>query len=641
MNTMHKLNKYTFVLFWLIFISNIQANTINDYLFPSPKETKIENGFLNFINGQQYANDKVIELCKSINTFNVTGNIKNYNSIWSINNISFKIDSGLHKKDEYILSIDSLNITITGKDEAALYYGKQTLAQVITYAEHSENKIPCLSIHDWADFERRGFMLDISRDKVPTMETLFHIIDMLSSWKINEIQLYTEHTFAYKNHKSVWENASPMTPEQIQVLDFYCKEHFIDLVPNQNSFGHMENWLKHDEYLDLAECPTDCKTIWGTRSKHSLNPINPGSLKLMQELYKELLPNFSSKYFNIGCDETVELGCGLTKEYCKEKGKGNVYLEYVKKLNNEVEKLNRTTMFWGDIVLNHPEVIKDIPHNMIALVWGYESNYPFDKNLAKFKNANLQFYVCPGTSSWNSIIGRNHDAFINLQQAAIYGKKYGAKGYLNTNWGDYGHWQPLSVCYPGMAVGAAYAWNADSKPVNNLNTILDTYVFKDSTGYLSKGLLMLGDAYLKCKIPSGNANAFHLMLQRYKWTMKGNYQTKLLKKDNLEEAEKTILEAQKILTKASPKSYDAEIIEKELNQAIDLALHGIHLGIARLAAKNQATKNIKQATKQELIDELVPIIQTHKEIWTLRNRPGGLDDSVKRMEDLLEYYKEE
>lgn len=65
-----------------------------------------------------------------------------------------------------------------------------------------------MKITDWPDFANRGIMIDVSRDKVPTMETLYRMVDMLSSWKINQVQLYTEHTFAYKNHKTVWKDAS-------------------------------------------------------------------------------------------------------------------------------------------------------------------------------------------------------------------------------------------------------------------------------------------------------------------------------------------------------------------------------------------------------------------------------------------------
>ncbi len=635
------MTKFLILLSFIFLFHTINAESISDFLFPSPKQIKIKEGQLNNLNDFQYSSEKLFNLLETLETINVQGELKEFCTPLQYNTIKYHIDKTLTHTQEYKITIDSLNITITAQNEAALFYAKQTLKQIIEYSRSTDSGIPCLEINDWPDFERRGYMLDISRDKVPTMETLYHIVDLLASWKINEFQLYTEHTFAYKNHKEVWEGCSPMTADEIQKLDAYCKVRFIDLVPNQNSFGHMENWLKHDTYLDLAECPTDCKTIWGMRSRTSLNPTNPGSLILMQELYKELLPNFSSEYFNIGCDETVELGCGLSKEECDKIGKGQVYLNYLIQLNNEVKANGRKAQFWGDIILNHPELISSLPKDMTAMVWGYESDFPFNEKLPEFQKAGLQYYVCPGTSTWRSIVGRNHDAFLNLKNAAVNGKKFNAKGYLNTNWGDYGHWQPLSVCYAPMGVGAAYSWSVNSNPESKIEFVMNQYIFKDKTGKTAQSILKLGDAYLKCKIPEGNANAFHLMLRRYKWTMKGHYQTKELKITNLENAETEINEAIKEMLAAKPESSDSSIIKREVLQACSLAKHGINLGIARLKAPKYETKSTDQDTKQILYSELEKIIEDHKTTWILRNRKGGLESSTEKMIDLLNYYKEE
>src|SRR5699024_7268359 len=105
----------------------------------------------------------------------------------------------------------------------------------------------------------------------------------------------------------------------------------------------------------------------------------------------------------------------------------------------------------------------------------------------------------------------------------------------------------------------------------------------------AKALLTLGNAYLKADIPEGNANAFHLMIRRFKWTMQGQYQTKHLKKEGLLAAEKEIDKGVALLTKAKPTSKDGKIIVKELQQAADLARFGIHLGAARLSAKDKST----------------------------------------------------
>ena len=100
----------------------------------------------------------------------------------------------------YRLQIDDNSIHLTGADAAGLFYGRQTLAQLRRqFTDH----LPQGLIDDWPDFPARGFMLDISRDKVPTMSTLFMLVDMFAELKINQLQLYTEHTFAYAQHREI------------------------------------------------------------------------------------------------------------------------------------------------------------------------------------------------------------------------------------------------------------------------------------------------------------------------------------------------------------------------------------------------------------------------------------------------------
>lgn len=152
----------------------------------------------------------------------------------------------------YQLEIGNDGITIRSAGQPGIWYGVCTLIQIISQAGR---RLPLLSINDSPDFERRGVMLDISRDKVPTMDTLYALIDRLASWKINEVQLYMEHTFAYRGHETVWAKASPLTGQEIMELDQFCQQRYIDLVPNQNSFGHMHRWLRHDRYRPLAEVP--------------------------------------------------------------------------------------------------------------------------------------------------------------------------------------------------------------------------------------------------------------------------------------------------------------------------------------------------------------------------------------------------
>lgn len=600
------------------------------YLIPIPKNITFLRECNNFTHNQLHSCQQFLQ--------NLHKNkLLKPEKLTQISFLHFSIDTNL-RSQQYRLTVGSKRITIQGGDLSALFFGSRTLIQLIEYALNENTNLPCLVVNDEPDFQRRGYMLDISRTKVPKMATLYKIVDLLASWKINEFQLYVEHTFAYKNHRDVWEGCSPMTPNEIRDLDNYCRERFIDLVPNQNSFGHMENWLRHDNYKDLAECPDDCATKWGVRKLTSLDPSNPKSLELMKELYAELLPNFSSHYFHIGCDETVELGLGKSKALCDSLGVGVVYLDYLKKLNAEANELGRTTMFWGDIVINHKDLIPQIPKNMIAMVWGYDRKSNFSTELPLFKNAGIEFYVCPGTATWRSLIGRNSIAFANLRNAAYYGKLNGAKGILITNWGDYGHWQPLSVCYAPTLIGCSYAWNLDTSALQALEFQLNHYLFKDQTGRTGQAVLQLGKACDVTGIPEGVANAFHLMLHRYQWTMKGNYQTREMKIAPLQASEKLIDSALLILSHAQPHCDDAKIVIDELTQAANLAKHGIHLGIARLNVKGNETKDIPLETRQALAKELKPLIDHQKKIWTVRNREGGLEESLGHLQEIYDYY---
>ncbi len=142
--------------------------------------------------------------------------------------------------DGYTLETTAGGIRITHRDERGLRYARSTLAQLA--ADHPSG-LPGVRIRDWPDFPVRGYMLDVSRDRVPTRDTLQRLVGICAIARINHVELYTEHTFAYADHEVVWRDASPITPEDVRWLDALCAEHGIELVPNQNCFGHMARWL--------------------------------------------------------------------------------------------------------------------------------------------------------------------------------------------------------------------------------------------------------------------------------------------------------------------------------------------------------------------------------------------------------------
>lgn len=530
----------------------------------------------------------------------------------------------------YELTITGQGVDLVAESAAGLFYGVQTLKQLLV----DGRILPTLRIHDWPDFPNRGVMLDISRDKVPTMESLTTLIDLLASWKINQFQLYTEHTFAYRQHPVVWADASPITGEEILALDAYCRERFIELVPNQNSFGHMRRWLVHPEYNHLSECPDGCDTIWGYFDEpFTLAPADPGSFALVRSLFDELLPYFSSSQFNVGCDETIDLGQGRSAELVKEQGAGRVYLDFLLKIYREVKRHGRTMQFWGDILLNHPELVSELPRDVIALEWGYEAGHDFDQRSAHFAKAGVPFYVCPGTSSWNTITGRTDNAFGNLKNAAEMGLKHGAIGYLITDWGDRGHWQPAPVSYLGFGYGAAVSWCHEANVEMDVTTAVSTHAFSDPSGTMGQLAHDLGNVFEKVGIQSFNGTILFYTLQADEETIRNHlkHEDETIA-DRLDETKTAVDAIIAPLQHAAINQPDADLIKQEFTWAANMLKHACD----RILWVFNGNPAEEKAQLQTAVDNL---ITEYEQVWNGRNRPGGYRESVERLHKIKELYE--
>ena len=529
-------------------------------------------------------------------------------------------DPGVTHPQGYTLDITNNGIAIAAADRVGAFYGAMTLAQLL---RQYGAKLPLLHIEDYPDFPARGVMLDVSRDKVPTMKTLFELVDMLAGLKINELQLYTEHTFAYRRHPVVWEHASPLTGEEILQLDAYCKARHIDLVPNQNSFGHMRRWLMHDEYRPLAEAPHGCDTRWGRFDEpFTLCPGDPGSIKLVGEMFDDLLPHFTSAMFNVGCDETVDLGAGRSKAECESRGTGRVYLDFLLKIHALVKKHGRKMQFWGDIIMEHPELVPELPKDVVALEWGYEFDHPFNDHGAKFSASGIPFYVCPGTSSWNSIGGRTDNATGNLLNAAENGIKHGAIGYLITDWGDNGHHQPLPVSYLGYAFGAAVSWCLESNRKIDIAQAISEHIFMDASGATGRTVYEIGNVYRLYATRLHNATPYALGTLRSLDQMR----VKATPAEN-KLALKEIDRLARAVARLHMHRDDGALIQRELLFALSLMRYGVQR-IAASMAKEKAQANLAL----QLRADLKLLVALHRKMWLARNRPGGLPDSIKSLQ---------
>ena len=541
----------------------------------------------------------------------------------------------------YQLTIDSGRIEIRHADDAGLRYARSTLDQL-----RSDDAFPGVRVTDHPDFPVRVYMLDISRDRVPTRETLERIVGLLSLARINQLQLYTEHTFAYRDHEVVWRDASPITPDDVRWLDALCIDHGIELVPNQNCFGHMNRWLMHDAYRDRAECPDGAKAPWGAELPPWTLEPTPDNARFVLDLFDELLPNFTSRRVNIDCDEPFDLGQGRSADLIGKRGKTEVYLEHLDRIARPLVERGYEVQVWGDILREDPALAaKLLPDGVVAVPWHYEQRWPeellaqippgprealrqldvdpaagFRPHVEPLAGIEMPYWVAPGVSTWNSLVGRIDNATGNLRDAAELGLEFGAGGYLITDWGDNGHHQPPSVSWAPVLYGGAVSWCLETNRDLDVAAVTDEHVFGDRTGKLGGALERLGLVWRSCgQLAFNGSPLFRALVARS--TMSFGEIDAAKCRQTVDVIDGALAD----VAASAPSCADGGIVKRELTAASRLARHGVWRMLLKADASAAPTVDM-------LRTDLAEAIELQRAAWLERSRPGGLADSLERLE---------
>jgi len=345
----------------------------------------------------------------------------------------------------YLLVVSPKRILVTANTSTGLFYGVQTLRQLIR-GNAVGRKIPCVRIRDYPALPYRGQQDDLSRGPVRTKEFLKKEIRRLAELKLNMTTYYTEHIFRTKSHPDFAPAGGSLTAEDVRELSEYARKYHVTLVGNFQSFGHFRNILKYPKFEPLGE------NDW------VLSPALKESYQLLADILGEIAPAYPAKLFNVNCDETWGLGTGASKKMVEEHGIAWVYAKHLNWLHDELAKYGKRMMMWGDIALRHPEIIPQIDHDTIMLSWGYSAKDSFVSAIRPFRKAGFDVMVCPGVSCWSRIFPNFAVARVNIHNYVRDGVAEGAIGMLNTAWFDDGE-SLFSTTWYGIAYGAEQAWN--------------------------------------------------------------------------------------------------------------------------------------------------------------------------------------
>lgn len=344
-------------------------------------------------------------------------------------------------REGYVLLVNKKQRLIAANSEAGLFYGLQTLKQLTRSGWNT-----ALSIIDWPSFDHRVVYDDISRGPIPTVDYIKKQIERMAELKINYLSFYIEHVVQPVSHPDFAPANGKLTIPQIKELSAYAAKYHVQLIGSFQSFGHFEKILALPQYKSMGETST------------LISPLDPKAKKFLADVIGELCDAFSAPYFNVNCDETFDLGKGRSKPYIDSIGQARFYADHLKFLYDIVKSHGKRMMMWGDIALQHEEVLDMLPKDVIYLTWEYGDKQSFDPWIKPFVKRGLEFMVCPGILNSYRMFPDMAMAKANIKGFLEQGKLNGSTGAFTTIWDDGGTYLFAADWY-GVYVAAEKSWN--------------------------------------------------------------------------------------------------------------------------------------------------------------------------------------
>jgi len=535
----------------------------------------------------------------------------------------------------YVLHVGTDGVIVAGGSAAGVFYGLQTLKQLVR-GDGPTAFIQGADIVDWPALRWRGVSDDISRGPVPTVDYVKRQIRTFAAYKLNLHSFYMEQTFASTAHPLIGPEGGSFKPDEIRELVAYAKQYHVELVPEQQTFGHLHKALKFEKYNPLAETP------YGD----VLSPQQEDSYKLIADWYRELNELFPSQFFHIGADETFELGQGQSRAQTQARGVGAVYFEHLSRVRELLKPYNRKLIFWGDIALNHPDLIGSIPKDMIVANWDYSPRDNYAARIDPFKIAGLQQFVCPGVWGWNQIFPNVDASSKNIINFVRDGQAAGAIGMLNTTWDDDGE-TLFEMGWYGIVLGAAASWQPGTVDQTRFDADFDWAFFRSDGREFVDAIHTLGgvnatlgirtsdEAFWRDPFTSGfqldaraNAEKIRKMRLQVETTLETLLRDRQRARRNASMIPAMILAAQRF----DHLGRRAQAVERFSREYWDAYLNlGDRVKVRRLRRYYSAVYN----QLREMAEELSLLRASYREQWLAENRPYWLDSVLFRYDQAI------
>jgi hexosaminidase len=355
---------------------------------------------------------------------------------------------GPESREAYQLNIGRDGVVIRARSSAGVYYGAQTLLQMVERDANGNARLPYVTVHDWPELAYRGTLVDAgSEGPMLTFEEVERQIDFLAKWKDNQYFFYSEGNIEMRGYPLLNPNAR-FTQQQIREIVAYARQRHVDVVPAVEMYGHLHDLFRIEKYSDLADFPHGGE----------FNPNSEKTRAVLQDWSNQLAELFPSKFVDIGFDETWSL-----QKNAEHAGANStpvqLFIQQLTFVTNLFHAKGKTVMAYADIMVKFPGIVQRLPKGLIALPWWYDpiDDAAYKQWLQPLAAEGVPHIVTTGVTSWDQIAPDFTLSFENIDTFLAAGQRSHSIGLLNTLWTDSGQ-NFLRLAWPGMAYGAAAAW---------------------------------------------------------------------------------------------------------------------------------------------------------------------------------------
>ncbi len=494
-------NKKFFILLLLMAQILVAANQLPDAfkIVPSPKKVEVFSH-----KGIEFDELESIQLENNIDR-PVLGNIlsllpeKDTNKIGKLILKISDAENIPESPEGYILSISDGNVEIASRGDAGLFYGCQTLEQMLEDARDLGISIPSCNITDFPDYTYRSVHFD-TKHHLDHVSYYYKSIDRLARYKINAITWEFEDKLGYQTHPLI---AAPqaISIDEMAALTRYARVRYVEITPLVQGLGHATFILKHQRYAYMREISSN---PW------AFCPLHEGGYQVLFDLYREAIKATpGSHYFHIGGDEIGNIGlCERCKPTADEKGKFELNLYWMNRACDFLAEQGRTPVFWSDMPFKYAgiwettreekdfpdiwetgvkkldQIIKRFPENGVFMHWNYTTCLQPGNNrvLEWLTSRDLNTMISTGANSGPAALFPKDDrngemsdrGLVAIQTSLQLAYEKGIDGVLTTGWDDRS--PHMETYWRGFIASAEYSWTTQGR---NLDDFQKSYMQRE------------------------------------------------------------------------------------------------------------------------------------------------------------------